>query len=325
MRIKIGIIIFTLLVPAMILAQTPDGKIEPGEYENLFETKAGDFSLHWTIGVDRVYFAMRARTDGWVAIGINPVKAMGGADMIFGYVTPGGKVEVFDTFATGPYGPHPLDEAIGGTFDILEFGGSEEGGFTLIECARIRDTGDSRDKPIRGDGSDVFIWAYGAADDIGVIHTLRGGFTLRGDAVGTGRPGVNLLLVHIVLMSLSFVLMSIALLLARYLRKVRGWLNLHRILGVCGACLGGIGIGVAAVMVQLTTGMHLRVIHSFAGLASLTVLAAAPIVGQTIFTAKRKEMKIFLRMWHKWIGRIAILIMLGTIVLGLFQAGVLRL
>jgi hypothetical protein len=119
--------------------------------------------------------------------------------------------------------------------------------------------------------------------------------------------------------------MVFVFILARYLRKARWWLKMHRLLGVTSACAGGLGIAAASVMVQLTTGVHIRVVHSYAGLVTLAAFIASPLLGQAIFAVKSKEAKRSLRVWHRWIGRAAVLLMLGTIVLGLFQAGWLSL
>jgi len=94
------------------------------------------------------------------------------ADMIFGFVKDG-KVEVYDLYSTENFGPHPPDTELGGTDDILEYSGKEEGGFTTIEFKRPLNTDDEFDIPI-SKGINKIIWAYGSNDSLTVKHSTRG-------------------------------------------------------------------------------------------------------------------------------------------------------
>jgi len=70
-------------------------------------------------------------------------------------------------------GPHPPDTELGVTNDILEFGGSEEDGFTTIEFKRALDTGDDHDNPL-SKGVNKIIWSYGSSDSPTLKHFNRG-------------------------------------------------------------------------------------------------------------------------------------------------------
>ena len=94
------------------------------------------------------------------------------ADMIFGFVE-GGKIIVADMYSTGDFGPHPPDITQGGAYNILESGGKEEGGYTVIEFKRALDTGDKYDKPLVK-GVNKIIWAYGSDYIQGMKHANRG-------------------------------------------------------------------------------------------------------------------------------------------------------
>ena len=94
------------------------------------------------------------------------------ADMVFGFVEDG-QVSVFDLFSTGDFGPHPEDTQLGGTNDIVEFGGSEQNGITSIEFKRELGTNDEYDNSL-SKGSNQIIWSYGPNDDLGSRHTVRG-------------------------------------------------------------------------------------------------------------------------------------------------------
>ncbi|MBI4188217.1 MAG: hypothetical protein HY529_03310 [Chloroflexi bacterium] len=74
-----------------------------------------------------------------------------------------GKVIVEDSFGTGP-GQHVPDNKLGGTDDILEFGGKEEEAFTIIEFKRPLKSEDKYDISLV-QGIQTIIWAYGLSDD----------------------------------------------------------------------------------------------------------------------------------------------------------------
>ena len=92
--------------------------------------------------------------------------------MILGFVSDG-ETTIFDMFSIGDFGPHPPDTEQGGTDDILEFGGSEDGSFTTIEFKRLLNTGDRFDLPL-SPGTHTIIWAYGATDTESQRHATRG-------------------------------------------------------------------------------------------------------------------------------------------------------
>ena len=147
-----------------------DGVISAGEY--LGAARYGDYEIHWNSDGEFIYVGIKARTDGFVAVGFKPTTKMLDADMVFGFVKDG-KVSVFDMFADAVVGSHPLDTDLGGTSDILEFGGSEEGGFTTIEFKRALNTGDEYDKELT-EGVNKIIWSYGGTDGVTQRHTSRG-------------------------------------------------------------------------------------------------------------------------------------------------------
>jgi hypothetical protein len=149
---------------------TADGVISSGEYTN---TKTyDDFRLNWKIDEKYIYIGLNVKTSGWVALGIQPGSGMKNADMVLGFVS-NDKATCYDQFSTGDFGPHPPDTELGGTDDILEFGGKEIVGYTIIEFKRALDTGDRYDHPLLK-GVNKIIWAYGSDDQTGVKHSSRG-------------------------------------------------------------------------------------------------------------------------------------------------------
>ena len=177
---------FTILAKAVVEEEDlPPAKTEPekeevkwaadgalGDMEYLGEMSYGNYEIRWLSDDQYIYIGIRAKTTGWVAIGFDPTSGMKDADMVFGFLQ-GGEIVISDQFSTGTFGPHSPDTELGGTDDILEAGGKEEGGFTIIEFKRALDTGDQYDKAL-AEGVIKIIWAYGPDDEITKKHAVRG-------------------------------------------------------------------------------------------------------------------------------------------------------
>jgi DOMON domain len=149
---------------------TADGVISSGEYPNA--NTYGDYELNWKSDEQYICIGLKVKTTGWVAVGIQPGLTMNNADIVLGDIN-NGQVAVYDQYSTGNFGPHPPDEQLGGTNDILDFGGKEIAGYTIIEFKRALNTGDKYDRPL-ANGVNKIIWAYGSDDQIQVKHSNRG-------------------------------------------------------------------------------------------------------------------------------------------------------
>ena len=158
------------IIPKPADVWSADGVITMREYSG--NMQEGKYLISWWSDTQYVYIGIRVETSGWVAVGIQPGSKMKDADMVFGFVEDG-RVEIYDLFSTGDFGPHPADTELGGTDDILEFGGSEVDGFTTIEFKRALDTGDEFDIPL-SQGVNRIIWAYGSSDGLAARHSNRG-------------------------------------------------------------------------------------------------------------------------------------------------------
>jgi len=165
-------------IPSSLPTPTPplteewsaDGIIKVREYHG--SNNYGDYTIHWRSDEQYIYIGMTAKTDGWVAMALQPGSRMKDADMVFGFVKDG-SVEVQDLYSTSDFGPHPPDSELGGTDDILAFGGREEGGFTTIEFKRALTATDKYDISIQK-GVNRIIWAYGSSDSLAIKHSTRG-------------------------------------------------------------------------------------------------------------------------------------------------------
>lgn len=148
-----------------------DGAITEGEYAG--DQDLGPYHLYWRQAGNIIEIGMEADTTGWIAVGIQPGRSMLNADLILGDVTGAG-VEVIDAFGTGSTGPHSPDTELGGTYDILSYGGSETGDHTVVEFSRKMDTGDEYDNAILAGEANQVIWAFGTSDDTDMRHGTRG-------------------------------------------------------------------------------------------------------------------------------------------------------
>ena len=143
-----------------------------GDTEYLSEMSYGNYEIRWLSDDQYIYIGIRAKTTGWVAVGVKPTSAMKDADMVIGFIKDG-LTTVSDQFSTGIYGPHSPDTDLGGANNILDFDGKEEDGYTTIEFKRALSTGDEYDNEFNN-GKNEIIWSYGSSDEKGQRHIVRG-------------------------------------------------------------------------------------------------------------------------------------------------------
>jgi hypothetical protein len=134
----------------------------------------GDMEISWKNDQEYLYLAMNASTEGWLAIGFEPLEWMKNADIIMACVQSG-KAVALDEYCTGNYGPHVEDTMLGGTNDILDFGGSKGGGHTVIELKRKLNTGDKFDKAFSPGQAISIIWALSDNPDLDFKHNVAFG------------------------------------------------------------------------------------------------------------------------------------------------------
>ena len=155
----------------------PDGVIGENEYARsiVLAGKKRDhltgrnLEVYWKNDAQNFYMALKGRTKGWIAIGFEPSLAMKDADIITSTVN-GSNVTVLDEYCTGNYGPHMPDTELGGSNDILEYGGKYDGNFTVIEFKRKMNTEDKFDKAFIPGQNVSIIWAMADSDSLTSIH-----------------------------------------------------------------------------------------------------------------------------------------------------------
>lgn len=150
---------------------TADGAVGSNEYARSMtffgpETSGysgGNLEIYWKNDAEFLYMALKGNTTGWLSVGFEPEEWMKNADMIIGFVE-NGKAIVLDEYSTGNYGPHVSDTELSGTYDLLEYGGTEQNGQTTIEFKRKLNTGDKFDKAFVSGQKVSIIWAMADAD-----------------------------------------------------------------------------------------------------------------------------------------------------------------
>ena len=139
--------------------------------------------ISWKNDQEYLYLALNGSTNGWLAIGFEPLEWMKNADIIMASVQSG-KAVALDEYCTGNYGPHTEDTMLGGTNDIAEFAGRKEAGHTVFELKRKLDTGDKFDKAFSPGQAISIIWALSNNPDLDFKHNVAFGegiITLTGE------------------------------------------------------------------------------------------------------------------------------------------------
>lgn len=154
----------------------PDGIVTPGEYQYSRALVPG-LAVHWRTTDTTLQMALVGTCEGWVGIGFGTSRMMTGVDYIAGYVD-GDHVVVRDMYSESPRCPIQEDTEVGGTDDILRYGGTQADGITTIEFERLLDTGDPFDHTLVFDEEIPVIWAISDSNDIGVRHRERGSSTI---------------------------------------------------------------------------------------------------------------------------------------------------
>ena len=180
-----------------------DAEIAEGEYAHSASFSSGAFNLLWQVEGDLAFFAMVARTGGYLGVGFEPELMMKDADMVVGWVEANGSAFVHDSYSMDSFGPVFMDLDLGGTDDLLGFSGQMRDGVVTIEFCRPLSTDDAYDNDIPREGKTKVIWAVGSELDpaslpsnagVGVIDMTSGGTESAWDASTFYVPGLALAL-----------------------------------------------------------------------------------------------------------------------------------
>jgi len=114
--------------------------------------------------------------------------------------------------------------------------------------------------------------------------------------------------------------MTIGVGVARFLRRKRWWLKIHRSAGIAGTACLCVGFAAAVVMVSLSGDGQFKVPHAWLGLATVLCAVAAPTLGHLQFKIRSKIQQ--LRLWHRRIGYTALILTLVSVLSGLVISGI---
>lgn len=124
---------------------------------------------------------------------------------------------------------------------------------------------------------------------------------------------------HSIFMILGLISFFTGCFIAKFLRTKTWWLKRHHLLEILGTSLIIIALVIAIVMVAIAATMHFRVPHGYLGIATFSLYLITIITGLKKIRIKAEIIRIF----HKWMGRIASILMVFTIISGFLTAGIL--
>ncbi|GMH33879.1 hypothetical protein BSKO_01713 [Bryopsis sp. KO-2023] len=198
----------------------------------------GNFALLWAHdGEDEIVIKMRLSLDAWMGIGLEPEdKGMTNCDMYLG-TFDGGSVHVGDYWSAG-YAQPGDDASAGGSNDLIDFGGSQEGGVSEVWFRRKMDTGDALDMTIKDESVDL-VFAWGSSPSLGyhgpAQRTLVSINLASADASVSTQVDIGRRMIesHGGIMVIAWAFIGIVGVgIARFGRGWRYWLKAHRILQI---------------------------------------------------------------------------------------------
>jgi hypothetical protein len=297
---------------------TVDGTILEGEYEYSATYDSGNYRLYWQITGDTIQIGLQARAKAYVALGLEPTRMMLDADMIIAHWNGTDDFQVYDAYSTGETGPHPPDTDLqGGTYDIMTYFVTWANGTITAELTRKLVTNDTYDHAIVPDRTMRIIWSYGDSHDFNAKHTSRGLGTV---VFATGKASAvkvpKLWPYHATLMTAGSIMFVAIYFMHDLKRKDRPrWTRVHHAIVSVGAGCAITGLSIGLYMVSLLGQGHLRVLHAFVGVTTLTVIFTSLSLGAVYHYSKRLKRRT--RMPHMARGGTTIVMVVVTVITGL--------
>jgi hypothetical protein len=119
---------------------------------------------------------------------------------------------------------------------------------------------------------------------------------------------------HLIFVSVGGVSLAGGFFTARYLKHKKEWLNLHKKFVLFGSALVLTGLSIAAYMVS--TYMETYFVmepHAYLGATTFVFILLTPTLGFAQFRLKDKRIRTF----HKYSGRLTMMLILATIIAGI--------
>ena len=150
-----------------------DGAIAPEEYRHVLVDPGTNIVLFWQNDASTLYVGLVGPGTGWVAVGFGARNQMQGADIVIGAVRDG-VLTLEDQFGSGPFS-HRSDKVS----SLLQRGGSEVDGKTIIEFALPLATGEADDVSLAtGQTVTVILAFHATSDSLSAKHTGRSTVTI---------------------------------------------------------------------------------------------------------------------------------------------------
>lgn len=160
----------TFLLSVLIAFTYAQDKVEKSQEPEFNIITVKDFILDYRVENDNLVAKVSYPTEGWVAIGFNPVKKMKGANFIIG-CNKEGKEIVEDHYGVNPVS-HKADTLIGGKNNLIESSCTEEDGRTTLSFTIPLNSGDEKDGVLKKGKENKVIFAAGKKDDLGTKHSV---------------------------------------------------------------------------------------------------------------------------------------------------------
>ena len=308
---------------------------------NLMVLDKGNYRLAWSIKDQTISFQVTAKTSGWIAIGFNPTPKIKDTDMIIGYLNPNGQSKIVDAFSTGEKGPYPDDVSLGGTDDILNGKVTYNNGWTLLSFQRKLSTNDKFDKTILLNKPMKVIWSYSSSKNLNSYKDTSNGaveisFTGKEESkeiveekkteqekIPETKSIIKIsyktyLISHITFISLTLIIMLLAIGIILFWNKRKGWFKIHRSLLFISFITFIFGFISAILLVNSLGSTHFQGFHKILG-ASSFLLATFFFILSLFHPWKQNNRNIF-RSIHLWSGRILIILFSLNLFLGIVLA-----
>jgi hypothetical protein len=130
-----------------------------------------------------------------------------------------------------------------------------------------------------------------------------------------------LFFLHKLLIILATLAMMTGVSTAVFFRRNRHWLKIHKYFNSLGGILLAAGVLMAAAMIAEQQGEHFQGYHPFAGGITFILAALSISLGFYQFRAGARMPQV--RILHRWAGRLTLLSLVITIILGLRHAGII--
>jgi hypothetical protein len=174
---KNTMIFLALLYGAALCGDTISQSASPAKAAGEFiVVSVKKFQFSYKVENDRLVGRVSYPTNGWVAVGFNPVRAMMGANFIMGCVNDG-KPFVSDEFGATEFS-HSPDTAHGGKYDITDGNVITANGTTTLSFSIPLNSGDDKDVVLEKGKPIKVIFAAGKKPDLKTGHNALGKTTI---------------------------------------------------------------------------------------------------------------------------------------------------